>query len=105
MHRMCERKRIVFGIAALTALILTGGMLYGQGARGAITGFVTDPSGAAAVGATVMTTNSETNVRTTSKTNEAGLYDIGYLDPGIYEVKVTLTGFRSIVRSAVEIQV
>src|SRR4051812_14539747 len=100
------QKSFVFAATTLlTVCLLSSGALYGQGARGAITGFVTDTSGAVIPGAAVVATETATNVKTSTKTNETGLYDIAYLNPGLYEVKVNLAGFRPVVRQEIEVQV
>jgi hypothetical protein len=57
-----------------------------------ITGAVTDQSGAVA-NAEVVITNSGTNASYKTKTTEAGLYRMPYLEAGTYTVEVTLAGF------------
>ncbi len=98
-------RHIFAATAAFAVCLLSSGTLYGQGARGAITGFVTDATGAVVPGATVTATNTATNVKTTTKTNDAGLYDIAYLNSGSYEVKVDLAGFRPVLRQQIEVEV
>ncbi|HWB95911.1 MAG TPA: carboxypeptidase-like regulatory domain-containing protein, partial [Bryobacteraceae bacterium] len=65
-----------------------------------ITGRVTDPSGAVVSRAEIEVTHVETGVRNTSVTNDSGIYVVPFLPPGTYAVKVSLTGFKSITRSA-----
>src|SRR5882762_604335 len=63
-----------------------------QNQTGAIRGQVTDPSGAALVGATVLlTTPSGASMDTT--TNKAGMYEFKNLAPGTYEIKAVAAGF------------
>ena len=86
--------------------ILTIGALpaLGQNTFGEITGTVTDPSGAAIVGATVTVTNPATNVARTTNTNGSGSYNFPSLLPGNYDVKASITGFQTSVRNGVELQ-
>jgi len=58
-----------------------------------ITGAVTDQSGAVAANAEVVITNSGTNVYYKTKTTEAGLYRMPYLEAGTYTAEVTVAGF------------
>jgi hypothetical protein len=57
------------------------------------TGAVTDQSGAVATNAEVVITNSGTNFSYRTKTTEAGLYRMPYLEAGTYTVEVTVAGF------------
>ncbi len=72
---------------------------------GQITGEVRDPSGALVPNASVTVTNTATNVARTTITNTAGLYSFPDLTPGVYDVKVVLAGFASVVKTKVELQV
>jgi len=77
--------------AALGAQAPTGGVLRGQ---------VTDPSGAAVVGATVLlTTPSGAAMDTT--TNKDGVYEFKDLVPGKYELKAIAQGFAVFSKSGV----
>src|ERR1700735_2642606 len=70
-----------------------------------ITGEITDQSGAAAAGASVTATNSATNVERVTTTNTSGIYTFPELAPGNYRVKVTASGFETMVKSNIELQV
>ena len=72
---------------------------------GQITGIVTDPSGGVVVSATVTVTNPETNFTRSETTNTAGVYNFPNLQPGVYNIKVEMQGFRSEIRNTVELQV
>jgi Carboxypeptidase regulatory-like domain/TonB dependent receptor-like, beta-barrel len=76
-----------------------------QAVFGAITGIVTDASGAVVPGATVNVTNIETAVMKTLVTNEAGVYNATNLIPGRYKVEASLTGFKTAVVSSVTLEV
>ena len=54
---------------------LMGGLVHAQDIRGMISGTVTDAQGANVVGATVVVTNTDTNVSTPLTTNSSGFYE------------------------------
>jgi hypothetical protein len=58
-----------------------------------ITGAVTDQSGSVAANAEVVITNSGTNLYYKTKTTEAGLYRMPYLEAGTCTAEVTVAGF------------
>jgi hypothetical protein len=64
------------------------------GGRGAITGVVTDPSGAVVSDATV-TAVSEIGVEYTENSDAEGTYRLSNLPAGIYELKCSRTGFAT----------
>ncbi len=63
---------------------------------GSIQGTITDPSGAVMAGATVVIKSNDTDASRTTKTDSAGFYSVGPLNPGSYSVDVSLTGFESL---------
>jgi hypothetical protein len=69
-----------------------------------ISGTVTDPGGAAIVGATVQVTNTGTNVSTPLITNVSGFYQSPLLPGGQYKVTVEAPGFKKTVRSNLILQ-
>ncbi len=78
---------------------------HGQETRASITGRIADTSGAVVAGARVEATNVATNTRVSSVTNEAGVYDIPYLLPGVHRVTVEMPGFKKAVREGIELRV
>ncbi len=80
--------------AACAVLLLAGGRTSrAQGTTAAITGTVTDPSGAVVPGATVTATNTGTGVSRPVTSDGSGLYRIPELPPGTYTLQVTGQGF------------
>jgi hypothetical protein len=73
--------------------------------RATITGIVTDPSGAAVPGATVRATNIANNATKEVQTTSAGVYSIPYLDPGVYTIEVSATGFQTLKREQIVLRV
>ena len=91
-----QRHARVSGFLVLLALVLgLQSTSYAQTGAASITGLVTDQSGAAAPGVTVMATNQATNVEYTAVSNSAGNYSITSVPIGTYVVKAALTGFKT----------
>jgi trimeric autotransporter adhesin len=61
---------------------------------GTITGAVLDPTGGVVPDADVAITNTGTNVVTTTKTSQSGLYALPYLESGTYSISVRKSGFE-----------
>jgi hypothetical protein len=76
-------------------ILLTSGLAYGQSTFGVVLGTVTDPSGAAAAGATVKLTNTGENTIRTVVSKEDGAYEFQNAKPGEYSVEITKPGFRT----------
>ena len=70
-----------------------------------ISGVIHDPSGAVIPGVTVTVTNPATNFVRSAISNEAGVYNFPVLQPGRYNIKVELPGFRTITQNDVELQI
>src|SRR5450432_1778145 len=60
-----------------------------------VSGIVTDSSGAVVAGATIQMKATETGVVETRQTNAEGFYAFVNLQPGLYEMEVTQTGFAA----------
>jgi hypothetical protein len=67
--------------------------------RGSVSGVVVDPSGAVVVNASVIARQVETNVTTTTLTDNQGRFRFPYLKVGYYEIKVHHQGFAAVTRS------
>jgi hypothetical protein len=96
------RKQIVSScrcafVAFISCVLFTAcGLLYAQtGATGAISGTVTDPTGAMVVGAQVKVTNVATGETRAAQSNDHGMYVVTLLQPGQYKVVVTKQGFKA----------
>src|SRR3989442_13531706 len=88
----------------LACSLLAAQLGFGQ-TFGSISGETRDSSGAIVAGAAVTLVNSGTNATRTVATNDAGEYVFPSLPPGMYTVKAEKTGFKSIVRNQIELQV
>jgi hypothetical protein len=74
-----------------------------QDVTGAITGKITDPSGAAIVGANVTARDADRGTVWKAGTNEAGTFNLNRLPIGRYEVRVEAGGFQTAVRPAFDL--
>src|SRR5580692_11669699 len=91
----------------IVLVVLVGcGMLSSQNVvlTGALSGRVTDPSGAVVPGTSVVVRNLQTGVTQTLASTRDGLYRFPVLTPGFYSVAASLKGFRD-VEALVRVQV
>jgi Carboxypeptidase regulatory-like domain/TonB-dependent Receptor Plug Domain len=78
------------------ACLLSGTVMLAQLAgKGAISGNIGDPTGAAIPNAKVTVTNTATGVSVTTTSTGAGDYTFPSLDPGGYTIKVEALGFQT----------
>ena len=77
---------------------------YSQ-ALGTVTGEVRDSTGAIIPDVEVTVRNTETNISRTMATNESGVYTVPALNPGLYDVRASKSGFKSTTRGTIELQV
>lgn len=75
------------------------------GVSASISGTVTDPSGAAIAGATVIATNVDTGVASTLATNTQGFYSFQSLPLGRYTVDASKSGFKAYVETGLVLDV
>src|SRR5579859_2226256 len=90
------RLKSFFGLLVVIAFACSGlsGYAFGQQTLGAITGTVTDPSGAIVSDATVKAVNIATNLEVVAHTKD-GSFQIPSLPAGTYRVTVTKEGFKT----------
>jgi hypothetical protein len=88
----------------VVAALLTLGLAVTSSAQdGAITGKVTDSSGASLPGTTLSLTSAAVMGIKTAVADEQGSYRFGLLPPGVYTVKLELPGFGTVVREGIQI--
>src|SRR6267142_863090 len=99
---MRKRKRsFVVLPALLAALMLSLIIVHGSGGR--IEGKVTDPKGAAVVGASVTITDEVNNRTFTAVTDQQGHYKVEGLPAGVYTVVISATGFSEARKESVKL--
>ncbi|MGH9616420.1 MAG: TonB-dependent receptor domain-containing protein, partial [Acidobacteriaceae bacterium] len=93
-------RKLIYG---LFIFLLCAGAAYAQTAS--LTGSITDPSGAVVPNASVDIVNQDTGVALHGQSNGAGLYVIPFVKPGVYNIKVQDTGFKTLNRTGVTLNV
>ncbi|MFN0103148.1 MAG: carboxypeptidase regulatory-like domain-containing protein, partial [Bryobacteraceae bacterium] len=91
--------RVCLWVAALVAL-----SIQAQDTRGRVQGTITDPSGAAVPGVSVMLTNDATGISATRETATTGRYLFDQVDTGLYTVTAKHASFSAVVQKNVRVQ-
>jgi len=99
------RKCVANLLCAVVFLLLANSPCLHAQAVGAITGTVTDPSGAVIPGAKVTATRVETGVSQFTVTSGAGTYTIPRLIVGTYNVTAEATGFKTATAEGITLDV
>ena len=94
--------RLIFVAFTLLALSVSA---LAQSTAGRILGTLTDQSGAAVAGATVVVTDTQRGTSRTVTTDESGSYAVPDLTPGDYKIHVQAKGFKGVDRPNVQIEV
>lgn len=89
-----------------TALVFSLVALYApaQTVTGTLSGHITDPSGAIVPKVTVKALNESTGGVREAVTNDDGYFQINFVPIGTYDLTVSLTGFRTIDKQGVVIE-
>src|SRR5260370_1122545 len=88
----------------LAAALVLAVAAQAQTSRGTVSGTVTDPSGAVVARASVALMSTETGVRRSGTSNEAGIYRFDAVDLGTYELRITHPGFKSFVATGLGVE-
>ena len=91
---------LVLLVIALMAPFCAQAQLSG---KGAITGTVSDTTGAVISGASVSATNDATGITVTTTTTGAGDFNFPNLDPGIYSVTTSAIGFAKLMQKGIHV--
>jgi hypothetical protein len=91
-------------VAVLMALALAPAA-GAQVTSAAIVGTITDSSGGALPGVTVTARNVDTGFNRTVPTDEVGAYRLDFLPIGKYSIEVVLSGFKTVSRSGIVLNV
>src|SRR4029079_8456345 len=99
--------RTLFSLTRLTGLVLllAAPVAFAQDFRGAISGTVTDSTGAVLPGAAIVVTRDDTNVASNAFTDGKGVYSVRYLNSGRYTVSAKLDGFKTVLRKGIDVRV
>jgi hypothetical protein len=99
---MNRTKLVGWSLATLLALVPLPALAQ---ATGAISGVVSDASGAALPGASVTVVNSGTGQTRTATAGTEGFYTVPLLQPGTYRVTASLQGFSAMIRDGIKVTV
>jgi hypothetical protein len=94
-------RHLLFGLAC----VLLSAVAFAQATSATLNGTVTDPGGSAIVGAKLLLTNVDTNLKETAVSNDTGTYSASQLPPGRYTVSVQKDGFRKSVQTGIVLTV
>jgi hypothetical protein len=90
----------------LSGLLFTGSdAVHGQTNVGSIFGRVSDSSGGAIAGASVLLVNPATNEKLSVVTSETGDYVFNLVRPATYDISASFAGFKTVQRSGIVLQV
>ncbi len=84
----------------LTGLFFLATIAFPQAPTGDISGTVYDESGAVVPGAPVVIINKDTALQRTFTTGPNGIFSATSIPSGVYDVKIELQGFRTLIRQA-----
>lgn len=90
-------------LVLLLALAIAASPSFAQVKSSAITGTVTDQSGAVLPNATITVTQQETNTVTKVKSDSTGGYTVPYLPIGTYTLTVTSPGFKTYRKTSINL--
>jgi len=96
-----KKKFFVPLLLALIACFLMSGQILAQTTMVTLEGTITDEEGSGLPGATVTARNAETGYIHSSITKPDGRYIISGIQPGQYEVEVTLSGFTTQIKRGI----
>src|SRR5580693_5392833 len=90
-------------LALCIVLLIAACGALAQAGRGSISGLVTDPGGAVIQGAKVTLLDPATGATQHTVTTGAGLYTFISLNPGVYKVTASQTGFKSVAQEKITV--
>jgi hypothetical protein len=99
------KRNIAFLLAVMGMFMLWRPLANAQVATAAISGTVSDNTGAVLPGVTVVIQNQDTGIARTVLTNETGHYSAPSLGVGQYRLTVSLDGFQTVERSGITLTV
>jgi len=95
LRNLCAGQARMFGLLLTFAMLLGLSPASAQTITATVRGTIMDPAGAVLAGVSVTATNTATNVKTGTVTNESGIYNIQFLPIGQYKITVAAPGFET----------
>src|SRR5438094_767864 len=90
--------------AVVVALVCTAAGRAQTNTAG-LSGNLTDETGAVLPGAQITVTNTATGISRTVPTDERGRFVVPQLPPGPYELKATMSGFETLIRTGITLSI
>jgi hypothetical protein len=90
-------------LLAVILILSATGLALAQSAS--LSGIVTDKTKAIVPGAAVTLTGANTGIKRTNTTNNQGVYNIPFLMPGNYTITVQASGFQTVSRTDIKLEV
>jgi hypothetical protein len=90
-------------LLSAVCLLLIAGLASAQSSQGTITGTLADPAGAVVPNAPIEAKNTETGALYQVSSTSTGNYTLAQLPPGIYQLTVTVSGFKQYIRTGVTV--
>ena len=97
--------RFALFLAVCVILTVAPSLMAQTAGSGALTGVVSDSTGAVVPGATVTVTSVDTGQVRTASTGQDGSYTVNLLPPGNYQVKFEASGFQTVEVPAAKVTV
>ena len=101
---MSHRPRCLAALACFVAGLTTPA-LYAQAVFGSLQGTVSDNTGAVLPKAKINIRNTATGVVVDSETNNSGVYFLGELRPGSYDLEIQSPGFQKYIQRGIALRV
>ena len=99
------RSRLAMVFLCIAMLLASCTAARAQSATGQFNGHVTDQNGAVVPGATVTLQDVGTSLNRNTQTNGEGLYQFPLVQPGVYKISVTQTGFETATSAELKLDV
>src|SRR5215469_1912411 len=104
--KLTASRRLWLIVPAVVVLqLLSCPLLRAQSDTATLSGRIADASGAVIPGVRVVATNGGSGLKSTTATNDSGVYVVQDLRPGNYEVTVEKAGFRTVVLTGLTLNV
>jgi hypothetical protein len=100
-----NKEKVTVCLRALALLFSLTASAAAQTETARLSGRITDPQGAVVSQASVEAVETDTNQKTTTQTNDEGLYAFFQLRPGSYHLQVSKNGFKQVVRNDVVLHI
>jgi carboxypeptidase family protein len=96
-------RSVVYGVLFATICLSTSVPVSAQTVTGTLDGQITDQAGALVPDVRVSAKDIQTGLERATKSNEAGYFQLPFLPLGVYEVKVEMQGFATVMAKDIEV--